>query len=211
MNEHDVQPITDSSVDDIDHLFERYEQQYTKNTKWLTDDNAQISESELSHLLSQPLSQKSDSISSHITSDDIVNVVENIVAESSRQLDEQNIDNASSNKNETQRTVVVVVTTNVYNINTNGPMSSVQNEQTAKQQHAWLSFGNPLLLIDKIQSIQNNDENSMNSDILPAEQRNTIFAIADDLNNNQIRNPIRDYILSNSNVQEIMAEKSTKA
>lgn len=160
--------------------------------------------------------QMSDlSISSHITSDDIVNVVENIVAESSRQLDvanqDGNIDNAS-NKNETQRTVVVVVTTNVYHINTNGPMTSVNDEQTAKQQHAWLSFGNPLLLIrDQIQSIQDNNEDissNGSSGILPAEQRNTVFAIADDLN--KIRDPIRDYILSNSSVQQIIAQKSTK-
>lgn len=140
--------------------------------------------------------------SSNITADDIVNIVGSIVAESSRQMDDsiQRTNDGDANVDEKQRTVVVVVTTNVYHINTE---PSLGYEQSAKQQHTWLSFGNPMLMLfrDKINSVKHSDNG-----VLPAEHRNAVVATADAdslMHNNANENPIRDYILSNGIVKPI--------
>lgn len=194
-----------SSPEDIEQLFEQYEQQFTNNTKWLADEQARISSSKFAELLPRNVGA-SPEFSSNITLDDIVKVVGNIVAESSRQLDsakEQTTNNEDDDLDEKKRTVVVVVSTNVYHINAE-PSSALNNEQSAKQQHTLLSYGNPMLLPrDTLTSVQHSAIG-----LLPTvKQQNAAASDADNLNFAN-ENPIRDYILSNGIVKPIYSESS---
>lgn len=118
---------TGATEEDIEKIFETYENMYIKNSNWFTDDelakkttNEQLSELEEETTTEEPETTEQ-------TADDVVESIHNIMDET-----------IDSKKNRTDRTIVVVVTTNVFNIN--------GSDESSKRQHTLLSFGTPGML-----------------------------------------------------------------
>lgn len=119
--------------DDIEKIFETYENQYIKNSNWFNNDSPtrNLKEAEVDSSIQKPVdvesegnSTPSDSETTDTTVDDVVDTIHNIIDEK-----------IEKKKNRTDRTIVVVVTTNVFNVN--------GSDDTGKRQHTLLSFGTP--------------------------------------------------------------------
>lgn len=120
---------TEATDDDIGKIFETYENLYIKNSNWYNDDELA---SKLKENVTVNEDIKSDDEEStprdfettEPTADYVVDAIHNIMDET-----------IDSKKNRTDRTIVVVVTTNVFNIN--------GSDDSSKRQHTLLSFGTP--------------------------------------------------------------------
>ncbi|XP_037030328.1 uncharacterized protein LOC119070119 [Bradysia coprophila] len=123
----DIYTTTGATEEDIEKIFETYENLYIKNSNWLNDDELakNANNEKLSEIQLEEETTARDSETTEQTADDVVESIQNI-------MDEKN----DAKKNRTDRTIVVVVTTNnVFNIN--------GSDETSKRQHTLLSFGTP--------------------------------------------------------------------
>lgn len=119
---------TGATDDDIEKIFESYENMYLKNSNWFNNDELLRNVNGEKSLKIKPeeesTSREELEATEPTTADDVVETIHNII--------DEKID---TKKNRTDRTIVVVVTTNVFNIN--------GSDGTSKRQHTLLSFGTP--------------------------------------------------------------------
>lgn len=118
-----------AAEDDIGKIFEAYENMYVKNSEWVNHDDQRttsVNDDETSTVSNteEELPRELDIDTTEATADDVVETIHHII--------DEKID---AKKNRTDRTIVVVVTTNVFGVN--------GSEDSNKRQHSHLSFGVP--------------------------------------------------------------------
>lgn len=124
---------TVTNDDDIEKIFESYENQYIKNSNWFNDDTQlrNIKETENDEKSIEGKTEENSTLreleTTEPTVDDVVESIHNIMD-----------DKIETKTNRTDRTIVVVVTTNVFNVN--------GSDESGKRQHTLLSFGTPGML-----------------------------------------------------------------
>ncbi|KAJ6637919.1 Dual specificity protein phosphatase 23, partial [Pseudolycoriella hygida] len=131
-----VDSTTGATEDDIEKIFETYENTYMKNPNWFHDDEPMKNRNGTDNISDETNVETSTDKEStprevettEPTADDVVESIHSI-------LDEK----VDSKKNRTDRTIVVVVTTNVFHIN--------GSDDSSKRQHTLLSFGTPGMLV----------------------------------------------------------------
>lgn len=131
--------------DDIDKIFETYEKEFTKNEKWLDADSHYttgveidpITKSNVNDIEPVPIENLPE-IAPESTTDGIISAVHNIVDTITTNEDE---DNKKNDNDRDDRTIVVVVSANVFN--TPVPIEGSADKQ--KEQHMELSYGQAVL------------------------------------------------------------------